>query len=278
MVYLFRFFRHWPLWALHLIGALLGWLAFLFSVGYRRSLLQHARMAGIPRSDVWSSIAAAGRMVAELPRLWLGKAVSVHMRGAQHIDAAHSDGRGILFLTPHLGCFEITASAYAARYGVLPGKGITVLYRPARKPWLRELVGSARQRPGLVTAPTSLAGVKQLVKALRNGGAVGLLPDQVPPAGQGVWAPFFGKPAYTMTLGVKLARTSNTVVLLAWGERLSWGRGYIVHVQPLSRELSDDVESACQEINQAMEGLIASRPSQYLWGYNRYKQPKEGET
>ena len=144
------------------------------------------------------------------------------------------------FLTPHLGCFEITARAYAEQFGTQPGRAMTVLFRPPRQAWLREVVQTARQRPGLDTAPTTLAGVKQLVKALRSGAAVGLLPDQVPPMGQGVWAPFFGRVAYTMTLSGRLAQTQRTTVLLAWGERLPWGRGFVVHVLPLPQALLAD--------------------------------------
>ena len=95
-------------------------------------------------------------------------------------------------LTPHLGCFEICAQAYAerlAQYGP-----ITVLYRPAKQPWLREVMeATARGARALATAPASLAGVRQMIRALRRGETVGLLPDQVPPSGQGVWAPFFGQ-------------------------------------------------------------------------------------
>lgn len=276
MAHLFRFFSHWPLWALHALGAVVGWVAFVVSGVYRRHLLAHAALAGVSRANALASVAQAGKMVAELPRLWLGQPVPVHMTGAEHIDAALAAGQGILFLTPHLGCFEITASAYAARYGVQPGRGMTVLFRPPRQAWLRAVVATARQRPGLQTAPTTLAGVKQLVKTLRTGGAVGLLPDQVPPLGQGVWAPFFGQSAYTMTLSARLARTPHTTVLLAWGQRLSWGQGFVVHVLPLQQALPVDPEAACAAINTAMAELICACPSQYVWGYNRYKAPRGG--
>lgn len=278
MTVLFRFFSHWPLWALHACGALLGWVVYAASPAYRRRLLAHAAMAGVGRRQRWEAVAHAGRMVAELPRLWLGAPVPVRMDGAAHIEAAQAQGHGILFLTPHMGCFEITARAYADRFGQAPGRGITVLFRPARQPWLREVVATARGRPGLDTAPTTLAGVKQLLKALKGGAAVGLLPDQVPPSGQGVWAPFFGQTAYTMTLSARLARTPGTTVLLAWGERLSWGRGYVVHVQPWGDvPLPDDPQAAAAAINRAMERLVSQAPGQYLWAYNRYKVPREGE-
>ena len=119
-----------------------------------------------------------------------------------------------------------------------------------------------------------MAGVKQLIKALKSGQCVGLLPDQVPPEGLGVWAPFFDKPAYTMTLSARLALQTGAVVLVAWGERLSWGRGYVVHVSPLALVLSKDMGVAAAQINRAMELLILQKPQQYLWGYARYKKPK----
>lgn len=281
MTSLFRFFSRWPLWALHACGALLGWTVYLASPAYRRRLGHNARLAGVGRRDRWRAVAHAGRMVAELPRLWMGAAVPVRMEGAQHIEAVLAQGGGILFLTPHMGCFEITARAYAERFGCKAdgsGRSMTVLFRPARQPWLREVIGAARVRPGLDTAPTTLAGVKQLLKALKSGAAVGLLPDQVPPSGQGVWAPFWGQSAYTMTLSARLARTPNTTVLLAWGERLPWGRGYVVHVQPWDdAPLPDNTEAAAAAVNRAMERLIAQAPGQYLWAYNRYKTPREGE-
>jgi KDO2-lipid IV(A) lauroyltransferase len=122
-----------------------------------------------------------------------------------------------------------------------------------------------------------------MIKALRRGQAVGLLPDQVPPQGQGVWVPFFGKDAYTMTLAARLAQQTGAAVLVGWGERLSWGRGFRLHVQTLlgpavagqpTPLLSDHLELACTQINQAMERVILQQPTQYLWGYGRYKQPR----
>ena len=274
MISLFRTLAHAPLWLLQGLGWLLGWMAFLLSPEYRRRFVAHAALAGVPRRQWLAAVGASGRMVAELPRLWLGAAVPIQMDGAEHVEAALAAQRGIVFLTPHLGCFEITAQAYAARYGVA-GNPMTVLYRPPRKAWLDAVVQASRQRPGRATAPTSLAGVKQLIKALRAGQSVGLLPDQVPPDGMGVWAPFFGQPAYTMTLSARLALQTGATVLLAWGERLPWGRGYVVHVAPLQQDLSDDMAQAAAHINRAMEQLIAQAPSQYLWGYARYKAPRE---
>ena len=193
--------------------------------------------------------------------------------GDELIAAARARGRGIVFLTPHLGCFEVTAQGYAARFGA-----ITVLYRPARKAWLRDLVDTSRMRRHLATAPTTLAGVKQMLKALKAGEAVGLLPDQVPPQGLGVWAPFFGRAAYTMTLSARLAQQTGATVLLAWGERLPWGRGYRIRLRPWPGELAQETAAAAAQVNAQIEHLIRECPQQYLWGYARYKTPAEGRT
>ncbi|MBN9372224.1 lysophospholipid acyltransferase family protein [Hydrogenophaga sp. YM1] len=261
-----------PLPLLHGAGVVLGWLSFLLSPRYRRRLLANARQAGMPPGVAWRSVAEAGKLVAELPRLWLGAPAPVRWDGAEHIEAASAAGRGLLFLTPHLGCFEITAQAYAARFGAR--RPMTVLFRPARQPWLRALVDHSRERPGLRTAPTTLSGVRQLVQALKSGEAVGLLPDQVPPKGLGTWAPFFGREAYTMTLSARLARSGDTQVLLSWGERLPWGQGYVVHVRPLAEPLPADPQAAAAAVNAAMESLVRESPAQYLWSYDRYKPPR----
>jgi KDO2-lipid IV(A) lauroyltransferase len=274
MLWLFRFFSVWPLAVLQALGGALGWLVWALSPRYRAQFRANALQAGLPFEVARPAIAEAGRFVAELPRLWLGRPVHVDWDGVAHVEEAMAHGDGLLYLTPHLGCFEVTAQLVAQRFGErMP---ITVLYRPARQPWLRELM-EARNRPGLHTAPTTLAGVKQLIKALKQHQAVGLLPDQVPPSGQGVWAPFFGRDAYTMTLSARLAQTGGARVVLIWGERLSWGRGYRARVRPFMADgdgqLSSDPQQAARQINQAMESLVKECPTQYLWSYDRYKAP-----
>jgi KDO2-lipid IV(A) lauroyltransferase len=270
----FRFFSHWPLWALHVLGAAVGWLAWLFSPTYRRRMAANARQAGQGWRTLMGAVGQAGRMSAELPRLWLGQTPPVVWAQAQAADDAYALGKGVLFLTPHMGCFEITAQALAVRFGAQYGP-LTVLYRPARQAALGEVMALARNRPGLQAVPTNLSGVRHMIKALRAGQAVGLLPDQVPPEGMGVWAPFFGKPAYTMTLAARLALQTGAKVVLIWGERLSWGRGYRLHTQALDRALSNDLEAAVVQINEAMEAMILACPQQYLWGYARYKAPRQ---
>ncbi len=274
---LFQWLSRWPLPWLHALGAALGWLAYGLSPTYRRRLDAHVAQAGVTPRAARSAVAAAGRMVAELPRLWLRGAASVPIRsvGDELIEEAIAEGRGVVLLTPHLGCFEITAQAYAINHG--KRHPITVLYRPARQAWLREIMKASRDRPGMKAVPAELSGVRQMIRALKRGDTVGLLPDQVPPEGMGVWAQFFGRDAYTMTLAARLVQQSGATVLLTWGERLPGGQGYVVHYQrftePLPTDVSAQAESAAV-INRAMERLIMRCPEQYLWGYHRYKEPR----
>jgi KDO2-lipid IV(A) lauroyltransferase len=279
MLTLVRWLARRSLRSLHALGFALGWAGHALSPAYRRRARENARRAGVDNATQRAAVAEAGRMVAELPWLWLSEAARPISRwsrweGAELIDAALAQDRGLLLLTPHLGVFEVCAQAYAERYG--ERRPITALYRPARQPWLRELEETARARPGLATAPATLAGVRQMIRALRRGETVGLLPDQVPPDGMGVWAPFFGHDAYTMTLAARLVQQTGCAWLLMWCERLPRGRGYVLRVQPPAGPLPDGEQAAAAAINREMERLILQCPQQYLWGYHRYKRPRGG--
>lgn len=266
---------------LHALGGVLGWAGYLLSASYRQRLNANAALAGASAKQRRAAVADAGRLVMELPRLWLRPrhvpiADPVHWDGAEFVEELLAQNRGLVMLTPHLGSFEVAAQAYAERFGAR--QPVTVLYRPARQPWLRELEETARTRPALATAPASLAGVRQMMRALRRGEAVGLLPDQVPPEGMGVWAPFFGRPAYTMTLAARLVKQTGAAVGVMWCERLPRGGGYVVHALPLPEPLPEGGgdEAAAAAINRSMEAVIRLMPTQYLWGYHRYKQPRRG--
>jgi Kdo2-lipid IVA lauroyltransferase/acyltransferase len=261
---------------LHAWGAFAGWLSYALSPTYRRRFKQHVAQAGVARSAARAAVAEAGRLLMELPYLWMRPCSLprqvVKVDGEALIELAHRQGRGVVILTPHMGCFEVTAQAYAERFGA--HHPITVLYRPARKAWLRDLVDNSRTRPGLAAAPATLAGVRQMIRALRRGEAVGLLPDQVPPDGMGVWVPFFGRPAYTMTLAARLVQQTGAMPVLTWGERLPRGEGYAVRFLAFDEALPPDQTESAAVINRAMERLIMQCPQQYLWGYDRYKTPR----
>jgi KDO2-lipid IV(A) lauroyltransferase len=275
MVFLIRFLSWLPLWLLHGLGGGLGRLVYLLSPTYRRHLRENMAQAGIDPALHGQVAAAAGRQALELAPIWLKPLEEVTPRvvavsGWEIVEAAWRHGRGIVFLTPHLGCFEITAQYYAAH------APITVLYRRPKRAFLQELIETGRRRENLHLAPADVSGVRSLVKALKRGQAVGLLPDQAPKVGEGVWLDYFGKPAYTMTLAARLTETGATTIF-AWAERLPGGRGYHLRLRPALVELNGDTLARAGQINCEIEALVRECPAQYLWGYNRYKRPAGAE-
>ena len=261
-----------PLPLLHALGSVLGWVIYGISPTYRRNLRANLRQAGYTDARTrHEAIGAAGKMLTELPALWFRPHSEVaamvrNARGMEQAFAAYEERKPVLFLTPHMGCFEVTAQ-YAALH--IP---LTVLYRPPRISWLEPLMREGRSRPNVRLVPADMSGVRAIFKALRDGEAVGLLPDQVPGEGEGDWAEFFGRPAYTMTLAAKLAEREGVRCFLVFGRRLPCGRGYEMQVRPLPEKLEG--ETATRRLNRALEDLVRECPGQYLWSYNRYKVPR----
>ena len=284
MLFLVRRLAKRSLRLLHALGVALGWAGYALSPSYRRRLVENASLAGLTPAERRAAVADAGKLVMELPRLWLRPreqpiADPVRWDGDALLAELLDRGKGLVLLTPHMGSFEVSAQAYAERFGAR--QPITVLYRPARKAWLRELEETARARTALATAPADFSGVRLMMRALKRGETVGLLPDQVPPKGMGVWVPFFGRPAYTMTLAARLIQQTGAAVAVLWTERLPRGGGYVVHAQalpvPLPQGEAADETTSALAINRSMEAVIRQKPTQYLWGYHRYKAPRDGE-
>ena len=270
LVLLFRLLSYLPLRVLHAMGSALGWCAYLLAPSYRRRLRGNLERAGYG-AVLPQAIAEAGKAVFELPFLWCAKPERVAACAIEDnfalVEEALALGRGLVVLTPHLGCFEITAQQIALR------TRLTVMYRPPRQAALRPLIEGARARDNLFLAPATLAGVRILARSLKKGEAIGVLPDQVPQQGEGVWAPFFGRPAYSMTLPGKLAQMGKSPVLLVYAERLPRGRGFRLRFSPFTGSLDGTPAQQAGAINAAMEQLIGECPAQYNWSYNRYKQP-----
>jgi Kdo2-lipid IVA lauroyltransferase/acyltransferase len=261
-----------PLAWLHALGVLLGWLVYLASPVYAARMRENLTRSGIytdPRElerALRECVGHTGKSMAEIPKVWFDDAARVTSLvrcDTWHvIDAALAEGRGIIFLTPHLGCFEISAMYTAQR---LP---LTVLYRPPKQRWLEPLMEKGRIRGRMQVAPASVKGVRVLYKALKQGEPIGILPDQAPQFGEGAWADFFGRPAYTITLVKRLQKQSKAPVIFAFAKRLPRSRGYELLFERHDGEIDE------RELNRALEDLIRTCPAQYLWSYNRYKSPR----
>jgi KDO2-lipid IV(A) lauroyltransferase len=269
---LFRFLAWIPLPILHAIGKIAGRVIYAWPGRYRKRLQANAKQAGYTDPAFLREAAGqVGAMILETPKVWLQNEQCLQKVQSDDNGVVHealAEGRGILYLTPHLGCFEITAR-YLLKHGP-----ITVMYRPPRQAFLEPIMEQARNTSGLKAVPANMQGVREFVRALKRGEAVGMLPDQVPGSGDGVWAPFFNKQAYTMTLAGKLAVQTGVAVILMAGERLPAGQGWRIHYARLPEPLPTEPQALATAINSAMETLIRRFPEQYLWSYNRYKIPK----
>ena len=260
-----------PLRVLHALGTVLGWAIYGTSPTYRRHLRENLRRAGYPDASVRrAAIAHAGRMLAETPAMWLRPQDEVaalvrEVHGLEAAFAARDAGKALLFLTPHMGCFEIAAQYASHR---VP---ITVLYRAPKMRWLEPLMHEGRSRGSVRLVPADNRGVREMLLALKRGEAVGFLPDQVPGEGEGDWAEFFGQQAYTGVLAPKLAERDNVACFLVYARRLPRGAGYALVLREYPRRLPD--ETPTRHLNRALEALVRECPEQYLWGYNRYKVP-----
>jgi len=272
LVFMLKLLAKLPLCVVHFLGAALGWISYLSYKKYAKLINQNLKLSKLATNEVHfkktlnRNISETGKAFLETFAIWFKDYSKLKnwyqgCTGWEHVESALANGKGIIFLTPHLGCFEITSLYYGQFHP------ITVLFRPPRQSWLMPLIRQGRQRGNVKLAPANAQGVKLLLQALKRGEAIGILPDQAPHEGEGEWAPFFDRPAYTMTLASKLAEKSGAQVLMAFGERLENGIGYHIHIKPIEEGGINTTTLLNQEIEQA----IAQCPSQYMWVYDRYK-------
>jgi Kdo2-lipid IVA lauroyltransferase/acyltransferase len=262
-----------PLSTVHRIGCALGWVLHVCTPVsakiQRNNLVQSAlcKQQSDFKLTLKTNIGETGKAILETLAIWQKKEADIlslvkQVHGWQQVEETLQQGKGVIFLTPHLGCFEITSIYYGSNFPV------TVLYRAPKQAWLLPLMQAGRSRTGVTLAEANAAGVRKLMQALKRGEAIGILPDQIPAEGEGEWADFFGKPAYTMTLASKLAEKTGAVVIMAFGDRLANGAGFDIYFTPLKQ----GAIATTALLNKEIEIQIAQNPSQYLWRYNRYKQ------
>ena len=262
-----------PLSWFHGAGAVLGWLVYACSTRYaerlRSNLYASGVCSGAAQCDALrrKAVAEAGKGMLELIAVWFGSdekvaRLAVACDGWEIVEAARARGKGIIIVTPHLGCFEMVSLYFVQR---LP---MTVMYRQPRVAWLEPLMIAGRSRWQATVVPATLRGVRSFYRTLQHSGTVGLLPDQTPGAGEGVWADFFGRPAYTMTLAGRLQRATGAAIIMVFAERLPGGRGYHLHFDELPTAHFDETA-----LNRAIEAQVRRCPEQYLWSYFRYKGP-----
>ncbi len=281
MKLLFRLLARLPLRANHAIGAFLGRLVYLASPSYHWRLLDNltasgvARDAGELRRIARANAAEIGKATTEIAwALFRPGEIAGRVReriGWESVERLRAAGRPILFVTPHLGAYDVAGRFLWAHLPIL------AMYRPHKIFWIDQLLREGRNRgaapDGTNVAPATVAGVRMVLKHLRRGGCGLVLPDQVPSHGDGEWADFFGRPAYTMTLLGRLQQATGAAIAFCYAERLPRGEGYRLHVRPVEEPLPADRHLAAREVNAIVERMVRECPTQYLWAYNRYKRP-----
>lgn len=271
------FFKYWgrlPLPLLHFLGRVLGRVLFYFSPKAKHlaaeNIQQSKLYSGAINEAVYQNFINLGELILETPYIWQKDKKTINniihsSTGWDAVEDAVATQKGVIFLTPHMGCFEITFHYCALHFPV------SALYRPPKMKWLLPFIIKGRVSSSLKLAEANAFGVRTLVKALKKGESIGILPDQVPNAGDGEWADFFDKPAYSMTLASKLAKKTGAAIIMMYGERLAKGKGYIVHFTKV-----DSIDTPAL-LNKAIEKQIKQCPEQYNWHYNRYKARRKAK-
>lgn len=222
------------------------------------------------RSVVETSITAA-----ESGAVWLWpveklKAL-IHVTRLEVLQKAHAKGKGVLIIAPHLGNWEVLG-LYLSTSGL--GESIN-LYQTPREPALDKLIYAARRRYGARLAATDNKGVAVMLKALRNGAIAGILPDQVPVASGGEFAPFFGRPALTMTLLSRLLAKTGCPAVLAYARREP--SGFNIEFREVESDLyAEDLTLSLKALNAIIERAVREVPEQYHWEYKRFRKQPEG--
>jgi len=265
-----------PLAVVQVLGTLLGLLAYVGSKQYRslfRPQYEAVVMARKLPFKLWEAVCASGMLFSDSLWIWRNPEKALRLVEVQNwdlVETAIQEGHGLVMLTPHLGGFEIIPRVLAQHFPA------TILYRPSRQEWLNEVVEEGRAYPNMHFVPTNLNGVRQMTRALTRGEAIGILPDQVPSGGEGVWVPCFGRPAYTTPLPARLANRNKTPVVMFTAKRKALGQGWLMQATRLHSP-SEDPALAAAELNVAIENAVLVAPEQFIWSYNRYKHPAGAE-
>lgn len=267
-----------PLWLSHRLGAGLGWLAWLTHSPMRQTAEANiARClpeltASEQRQLVRTTLMETGKTVTELGAIWRRpkpriEALVQDIEGKEHLDAALAQGKGVILLAPHSGAWELGGLYIATQ------TPMTTLYRPPREPAFERLMTQARERFGAKLVPANRLGVKALLLALRRGALITILPDQEPNVGEGAFAPFFGQPAYTLTLIHNLMQKTGAVAVLGRTERLARGQGYRLQFYPAPEGMADPNPTiALAALNAGVEQMVRANLAQYQWVYRRFRR------
>ncbi len=266
LLFLLKLIAKLPLPLLRSLGSAVGWAAYHATGSIRSVVAQNLAQAQLSIRTL-AAVQANARGLFDMAWVWFNPAAAVAARCtvADAMLAKALDGsQATLLLTPHLGCFEALAKWISLQ------TPLTAMYRRPDKPWMAALVEAARNTPNLRMAPADAGGVRLALKTLKAGGTLGILPDQVPKQGEGVWLPWFGRDAYTITLPAKLQQATQARVFVV--AALPSAAGWRMVCEPVDVPHHLNAEQLTLHLNQALERLVLSAPLDYAWSYKRYKR------
>lgn len=275
--------QYLPLPLLHLLAWPFGWLLY-FTHNKQRHIAEVNLQLCFPS---WSAIKRQRRVRCSLVetikvffesiKLWNARSKKIlklvkRVNGEQLLANALGKNNGVLLITPHLGNWEIINLYCSSKYP------ITSMYRTQKSEFMDQLMRQGREQFGATLVPATQQGIRPQLQALKNNELVMILPDQNPSKGTNMFVPFFGVSTNTPVLPVRLAQKTGASIILAYAERLKFGRGFNIYFESVSNELyNEDLEQATAAMNKELEDLIKVKPKQYWWGYSRFRQRPKGE-
>jgi Kdo2-lipid IVA lauroyltransferase/acyltransferase len=277
IILLMQFLSYLPLGFCRTLGKFAGLLAWHTGSRMRKTTLTNLALCfpDMPQQQRLAlgkaSVQQTMQTIMETGAIWLWPAERTlglvkEVAGFEVLQAARDRGKGVIVMGPHLGNWELLG-LYLTTCGMGP---VLQLYQAPTDPRIDDFILRARGRSGATLVPTDNKGVGELLKALRSGAVVGILPDQVPPRSGGEYAPFFGVPALTMTLLVKLQQKTGAQIVASFAERIPQGfRIHFVAADPAIHDSNPAVAVAA--MNRSVENLVRLAPEQYQWEYKRFR-------
>ena len=269
---------HLPLWVLRALGHLIGtvlrlsrsrmWLVTLENIERCYPGLDHRRQYLLAKE----SLQETGKTITETTYAWSQNVDTVmglihSVDGQAEVETALAENKGVIFVIPHLGNWEIINHFLGRNYG------LTHMYQPNRIQPLEAFIQQQRNRTGTRFVPTNSSGIRSQLKTLKAGGCIGVMPDQEPLIHTGQFAPFFGIDALTNELVVGFSR-GGAKMFVAVCERTSSGFG--IRFDQIDPDDISQTATSLSAVNRGIEDAVRRKPAQYLWSYKRFRTRPAG--
>jgi Kdo2-lipid IVA lauroyltransferase/acyltransferase len=279
---LYRLLACLPLRVIQLLGSVLGKLFWATNSRMAKTTIANIRLCFPELSSSEQTILAqeslmeTGKTILETGACWnwsLEKCRAfIHRIDGEELFAERcADPRGLILLMPHLCTWEILHPVLTSH------THFTAMYKPPKIRPLDDWMQAVRNRSSATMVPANRRGVTELVKTLKAGGCIVMLPDQEPERESGDFAPFFGVETLTVSLVHGLATKTNAQLLLVNAKRLRDGSGFDVVFRDANAVNTDNLSESLAAMNAIIERAVREIPAQYQWEYKRFKRRPQGK-